>query len=222
MFSRRTMLIFPVLLFLLTGCATTMKGTGFLENYDGFETRSDGTMRYVEPGKGIKALGAYDHVMIDPVTVWYAADAGYRGINPDELKAVTDYFHSAMVRSVSGRYKVVDKPGKGVLRIRSALTGVEKKKPERGALGYIPAAFVLSKGIEGARAMAGKTIYIAEASLEAEAVDSETGKRIMAVVTRHPGEKFEAAEGEKLSWRNLQGALDYWARRLREVLDENR
>lgn len=220
--SKRGIIFFAMLVLVVSGCATTMKGTGFLDSYAGFETRSDGSMRYVAPGEGMKALGAYDRIMIDPVAVWYDQGAEYRGINPDELKAITDYFHSAMVRAVSGRYKVVDKPGKGVLRIRSALTGIEKKKPERGALGYIPVAFVLSKGVEGARSLAGKTIYIAEASLEAEAVDSETGKRIMAVVTKHPGEKFEAAEGEQLSWENLQGALDYWAKRLREVLDEAR
>ena len=54
--------------------------------------------------------------MIDRIKIWLKDDVDYKGIDPAELKELTDYFHESIKKAVGGKYPVVREAGPDVLR----------------------------------------------------------------------------------------------------------
>ena len=159
--------------------------------------------------------------MIDPIQVWVHDKAKYKGVDPDQLKAMTDYFRNAIVKAMAPDYPVVGNPGDDVLRVSMAITGVVPQKPKRSVLGYVPIAFVLSTAKEAVDSAGGQESMELEASMEAAFVDSATGERMFAVVDSHRGDDMMVNKGQAdLGWEGTKGALDFWATELRKRFDE--
>ena len=105
------------------------------------------------------------------------------------MKAISD----------SGR-KVVYQAGTGVARIRVALTDIQ----ETSALNVLPQASLLGAGIGGA-------------AMEAEVIDSVTGKQIGAVVEARKGSRVPFSNlGD---WGTAKGVMDHWANQLKDRLE---
>jgi hypothetical protein len=87
---------FMILLFAAVSTVSAGGYSGFMENYPAFEADKDqkGSMIYKKSGVSLKA---YTKIMIDPIEVWYADDSKYKGISPDDLKALADAFRAAIV-----------------------------------------------------------------------------------------------------------------------------
>ncbi len=206
----------------LTGCQSNPSApkSGFMSNYEGFKERewSDGALVYMKPGSDLKALAKYNKLMIVPPEVWYGKQASYKGINPDELKYVTDGLVSKIKAAFEPEYQIVDKPGKDVLLIRSAITGVERKYPERSALGYIPIALLVEAGKNAAASTGGKEIIVYKASLEAEVFDSVSGELVAAVIDTRESDEESVAEGAK-NIKMVDNVLDYWVARFKKNWD---
>ena len=97
--------------------------------------------------------------------------------------------------------KVVHRPGQGVARARIALTDIDKSH----AISILPQASLLGAGIGGA-------------SMEAEAVDSVTGKQVAAVVQSGQGSKIPFASlGD---WTAAKQAFDGWAKEFQKRLSQ--
>ena len=90
--------------------------------------------RYVD---GSVDFSKYKKLLIDRIKVWYKEDSDYKGIDPDELKALTDYFQQAIVKAVGNDYEVVMEPGPDVLRVRIAVTDVVPNKPEASVVSLV-------------------------------------------------------------------------------------
>ena len=175
--------------------------------------KDEAAMVYIKEGVD---WNSYSAVMIDPVTVWYDSDADYRGIHPRDLVALGDYFEQAMVRNLQGGYKIVAKPGPGVLRFRTAITDVVPSNPTMDTItGIVPQARAISAI---AKVTTGSDLYVGQASAEAELLDSQTGDRLGAVVDRRVGTKG-LIEVETDPLKDAKQAIDLWAKRLRERLD---
>ncbi len=142
--------------------------------------------------------------MIDPVAVCYLPEARQRGIQPDELKKLTDYFREALVEAVADAYPVVADPGPEVLRLRVAITDVA---PSDVALNLIATALVYVP------------VDMGSASMEAELLDSLTGARLAAVVDSRTGSQLDILGGYT-RWSHAKIAFDGWAAELRAALDE--
>lgn len=180
--------------------------TGFLTDYSRLRAESDTSLRYINE----RALGAYSGFIVDEVEVHFfagasAIEAKSEGkITEEELKDLTNYFHSAIVKAISdsGR-KVVYQTGPGVARIRVALTDIK----ETGALNVLPQASLLGVDVGGA-------------AMEAEVVDSLTGRQIGAVVESRKGSQVPFSNlGD---WGTAKGVMDHWAKRLQKRLEEAR
>ncbi len=180
--------------------------TGFLTDYSRLRAESDTSLRYINE----QALGAYSGFIVDEVKVHFftgasAIEAKSEGkITEQELKDLTNYFHSAIVKAISdsGR-KVVHRAGPGVARIRVALTDIK----ETGTLNVLPQASLLGAGIGGV-------------AMEAEVVDSVTGKQVGAVVESRTGSRVPFSNlGD---WGTAKGVMDDWAKRLQKHLEEAR
>ena len=157
--------------------------------------------------------------MIDQPEFVIADDSKYKGIKPDDAKAVADALRAQLSDTVTknGRLYVVDKPGPGVLYVRMAASNVHLKKKSRGLLGYTPAGFVVSSAVSAGQQMEQKVI-LQNMNLEMEVQDSQTQEVLAAVVDKiDPGKKAKASE----SWLKEHTVMDYWATRFHCRLDNS-
>ena len=231
------------LLFLCTvlsaGCASTPAGdakpkyAGFLSDYSRLQPVPDGNgaERYLKPNENWKQ---YNKVMLDRIRVWYKDDANYKGIDPTELKTLTDYFQNAIVKALEPTYPVVTQPGPGVLRVRVAITDLVPTKPEMSVVTLVvPYATVADVAAGGGT---GSTPYLGQTAIEAEFLDSRTNQVVAAYVDRQIGKKYDIDMSEGVgtavekgvssytkaysTWAYAEAAFDYWAGLLRKRLDE--
>lgn len=238
----RTSILLPLLLLsaaLSAGCASTPTGetkpkyAGFLSDYSKLQPvpNGDGAERYLKPGQNWKQ---YNKVMLDRIRVWYKNDADYKGIDPTELKALTDYFQNALVKALAPTYPVVTQPGPDVLRMRVAITDLVPTKPEMSVVTLIvPYATVADVAAGGGT---GSTPFVGQTAIEAEFLDSRSNEVLAAYVDRQVGKKYNIDVSEGVgsavskgfssyskaysTWAYAEAAFDYWAGLLRKRLDE--
>jgi hypothetical protein len=200
------MIIASVILVGICGCGgpDAPATTGFLSDYSKLSSVSDSSYRYADKA----VFGSYRSFIVDPVEVHFkdgakAITAKSEGkVTEQDLTDLANYFHDAIVKAITDAgCQVVYKPGLGVARVRVALTDME----ETGALNVLPQASLLGVGVGGA-------------AMEAEFIDSQTGKQIAAVVESQKGSRVPFSNlGD---WGTAKGVMDGWAKRLKERLDE--
>ena len=183
--------------------------SGFLSTYDGLKQSPvfENTMTYVKQDDA-KNVHRYFAVIVDPVEIYVATNADTSKIPDRGRTAMAAYFQNAITKAVSDAFPVVHEPGPLVLRLRTALIGVDTASQPTGEKGDD----ALENGLD-----------IGKVGVEMEMVDSVTGEQIVAAVDRQNlgqgavvgsvnfsrDQKFEAAKE----------AFDGWAARLRDFLD---
>jgi hypothetical protein len=183
--------------------------SGFLSKYDNLKPNAqfENTVSFVsqDPQKNVHK---YDAIIVDRPEVYVSTDSDEKLVTDDARDALIGYFQSAITQAVESAFPVVETKGPLVLRLRSALIGVDVSGAAAGQKG------------DGALE---HPINIGKVAVEMELVDSETGEQVAAAVDRQNlgdgamigsttfsrEEKFEAA----------REAFDGWATRLREFLD---
>ncbi len=192
---------------------------GFLTNYSLFKPGAEGgdNLIWVNPKFEFpKGLGAYNKVMIDPITVWFSDDAAFKGVDPDELSELTRALRGAMMDALKDRYPIVEEPGEDVLLVVAALTGIKPSKPVLDTLtSIIPTARVLSFA---KKKVTGKHSFVGEAAIEAAFLDSLSLEILVAVVDKRSGGKMILGEG-KGKYNDAKAAFAFWAKKLRQRLD---
>ena len=227
--------------FLVVGCAnqpTTAESyqpSGFLSasTYSQLQAAPDGSGAevYLKPGFN---RNNYNKSLLDPIQIWYRNDAEDTGIDPNELKTLTDYFRQALVKALEPAYPVVDKPGPGVLRIRIAITELKPTDTGMSVVTLIVPYATVADIASGDGT--GSTPYLGDAAIEAEFRDSRSNELLAAYVDRRVGKKYDGDMNEGVSaavsqgvdsytkaystWGYTQQAFDYWAQKLRRRLDE--
>ena len=203
---------------LLCACATAPpteapEGVGFLGNYDDFEPVPErpGAMRWVKEGS---TLARYERVLLDPIIVWYTAQA--EGVDVTELQQLADSFKLEFHRALGDAYPLTLEPGPDVMRLRIAITDVSKSTGMRKTMRVLSGPGSGTTGYDNQHES--RLIDIDAMSIEAEILDSVSGERLAAVV-----ENKIAPPNEKTtdSWRSINGALREWAWLLRAALDED-
>jgi len=192
---------------------------GFLTNYSLFKPGAEGgdNLIWVNPKFEFpKGLGAYNKVMIDPITVWFSDDAAFKGVDPDELSELTRALRGAMMDALKDRYPIVEEPGEDVLLVVAALTGIKPSKPALDTVtSIIPTARVLSFA---KKKVTGKHSFVGEAAIEAAFLDSLSLEILVAVVDKRSGGKMILGEG-KGKYNDAKAAFAFWAKKLRQRLD---
>jgi hypothetical protein len=187
--------------------------SGFLSGYSRLapNPKFESTLSYVrdDPQRNVHK---YVAVIVEPVVVYVASDATIKAMPDRGRTALANYFQQAIVRAVSDAFPVVQEPGPLVLRLRSALVGVDVGPPRD--FGHA--------GAKGAGALE-RTINIGKVGVEVELVDSETGEQIAAAVDRQNLGEAAVIGSENFTreekFRAATQAVDGWASRLREFLD---
>ena len=116
------------------------------------------------------------------------------------------------LKAVSDACPVVDQPGPLVLRLRSALVGVDFG-------GQVTAA---DQGADKEKALV-YTVNIGKVQVEMELLDSETGDQIAALVDKETlGQGAEIGSpnlAREAKWAEARQAFDGWANRVRDFLN---
>lgn len=189
--------------FILHGCAgVKTPKSGFLQDYSGFQVdlKDKSLLWYEAAGVDWKR---FNKLMIDEVVIYYHPNARGGSIKPEDLMKLTEYFREIVVKEISDRYPVVDMPGPDVLRIRAAITDVIPTSPALNILTTASIGFPLDMG---------------GAAIEAEFLDSETGKRLGAVVDMKLGTPLDIKGFTSLG--HAKTAFQQWARELKQALQE--
>ena len=187
--------------------------SGFLGDYSKLKPNPhfENTVSYVrdDPNKNIHR---YVAVIVEPVAIYVATDDASRAMPDRGRTALASYFQQAITWAVTDAFPVVHEPGPLVLRLRSALIGVD-----------VGGATALDqKGASGETLE--RTVNIGKVGIEMELVDSETGEQIAAAVDhQNLGEgavigSVTFARDEK--FQEATRACRAWAQRLREFLDD--
>lgn len=189
--------------------------SGFLGDYSQLKPVPDreGVMAYIDKNVDLRP---YTKVMFDPVAVVMTPNPEYQGVPKAALARMSDNFLASFKRALAPAYQVVSQPGPGVLRIRTAITGVQPAKPSMGVIDFLPIKAVFNAGREAA----GAGPRVAEMTAEMEVLDP-TGKRVIAATANRKGDK-KLPQGEQVTWNELQAISDYWAQNFRRRLDELR
>ena len=184
---------------------------GFLSDYGKLKPNPnfENTVSYVKQDDA-KNIHKYIAVIVEPVEIYVATNADTSQMPDNGRTALAAYFQNAIVRAVGDAFPVVQEPGPLVLRLRTALIGVDM------------GAKIATDSNASGEALA-RAVDIGKVGVEMEMVDTSTGEQIAAAVDRQNlgsgavigsvnfsrDEKFAAATE----------ALDGWAARLREFLD---
>jgi hypothetical protein len=187
---------------------------GFLKDYSKLapNPKLEGNVRTFVQAEAQKNLRNYIAVIVDPVEVYLASDADDAKLPERSRAAAANYFRAALTQAVADAFPVVDEPGPLVLRLRSALIGVDTGGAVQS--GDKPA----NEGdvIEYAA-------NISKVGVEMELVDSVTGEQIAAAIDREPlGEGAIVASGNISRHEKsiaARAAFDEWAARLRTFLN---
>jgi hypothetical protein len=184
--------------------------SGFLSDYSRLAAnpKYETTLSYVreDPEKNVHK---YVAIIVEPVVVYVATDADARDLPDRGRSALANYFQQAIQRAVADAFPVVQERGPLVLRLRSAIIGVDVGPPPDSDR-------KVADALE-------RTINIGKVGIEIELVDSETGEQIAAAVDRQKLGEGAAIGSVTFSreekFRAATEAFDGWAARLREFLD---
>lgn len=204
----------PLIMTLLTalaGCSSHVvqqeQFSGFLSDYSQLtevETASEGAaLRWVNPKLKNKS---YDSLILEK-TVLYPKPQSDQQVTKEFLNKFTQRIDKHLAASTQPGFKLVNKPGKNVLIVRPAVTGVSHSREGMKPIEVLPVALVIGVG----KVVAGTRDHDVEVFLEAEMVDSLTGEVMVQVIRKAEGEQLEN-DTEKLSMKHLQSIIDNWGK----------
>ncbi len=188
---------------LLSGCAGTETArTGFLKDYSKLQPHPDidGRFRYLNPNMNV---GDYSKFIVDPVILSLSKEGKEEEIDQEDLNEQVTFFHQKIVEELGKDYQIVNSPGKGVARLRVAITHIDKTNP---VLNIHPGTKLSGAGLGGA-------------GMEAELIDSVTGETIGSVIDFQKGSRLSLMAG--LKWfGHAQAVMENWAEDLKKFIDK--
>lgn len=189
--------------------------SGFLSDYSKLQPAKDREGILIFMNKTADYSG-YTKIMFEPVQVYLTPNPDYKGVQPDALKRMTDGFLDSFRRHLTPAYQLVHEPGPDVLRVRTAITGVQMVSPAVGVTDFIPVKALYNLG----RKAAGEAPQVVEITAEMEVLDADGKSLVLAVATRK-GEKT-LKQGDQITWEEMQAITDYWAKGFRQRIDQLR
>lgn len=241
-----------LVLLLFGGCSSSKPETPGSSSPDSKANQERILSRYdlLKPIKGVDGAKSwrtagtdwkkYDKVLIERIKVYIKEDSKEKGIDPTDLKMLTDYFYEALKKELTPIVQIVDKPGPDVLGVRIAIIDL---KPTDAALSVagtlIPYGFVAeaASGVASGRP-AGSTPYLGECGIEVQFIDGSTGKIVAEFTDTIIGKKYDLetsggginaakkwADGyfdSFTTWNYAKDAFNLWASLFKQRFNELR
>lgn len=192
----------------LGGCTTKTTNqtqySGFLSSYAGLSsTKTSGgstVLRWVDPTFD---LANYQNIIYQPVG-FHPQPLPTERLSQKTLQEVLDYTNSRLSKAMFTRLNPVGfSAGPGTLAFRGAITGVNASTEGLKPYEVIPIALVVA----GAMAASGERDQNTELYLEAELVDTTTGKTMLRVVRKGFG-KTLSNDQQAITANDLKPVVD--------------
>jgi len=148
---------------------------------------------------------SYKKVIIDPIAVVGDAAGGENVPERTEILELERYFQKSVTEKLAPEFAVVREPGPGVLRIRTAITRVDRANPLLNAVTTAAVFIPLDMG---------------GASIEVEFLDALTGERLAAMVESKSGTPLQLIASFN-RYGHAENAMDDWASELKIALLDN-
>jgi hypothetical protein len=208
--SRSIRLVVPLLALAACAAQTTRQApnaqpSGFLGDYSRLAAGGPGKalLRYQAPDANI---GAYDKVILDPVTVWRAPGAS-DAVPRADLQRLADLLYGMLRSRLRTYYVMVHEPAPRTLRIRAALTEATPSSTTMDVMSQIGPISGTTGEVK--QLATGTPAWVGAASAEIQVLDAETGRELMAAVDRRVGEKTLAGASEP--WGDVTDTFGIWA-----------
>ena len=182
--------------------------SGWLENY---ETLVFNEKRNAFIFSNKERVGAYHSVLLEPIELFSATGKADKARASEAMEYLTE----GVKAMLNEKGIAATQPGPGVARLKLAITGVEKSKEELKAHNLIPVSAIF----RGAQAASGNVATYIATMFEGEALDSVSGERIMAIVTKGISETKKRS-GDELTFEDIKPTLDLWLERYSLTIDE--
>jgi hypothetical protein len=175
--------------------AQDLYSSDFLSDYSHLKKSSEKYMdyTYLAPGAPDK-MANYSAVMIDQPEIFVAPNSKYKGMKPDDMKALADAFRTSMAQTLAGTYMIVDQPGPNVVYLRFAISNVQLKKKRKGLLSYTPVGLVAGAAKSALTSDITKKIDLKGLTMEMEVLDSSSQEQLAALLETRSGKKDEVAD----------------------------
>lgn len=159
--------------------------------------------------------------VLDPVIVYLLPQAQQRGIDPEQLAKLTQYFTKAISDELSGsgHYELVTEPGPGVMALRIAITNVEPNGGKENAA-VEGVAMVAGHAVAPGVSMLVPRLSVGRVAIEGEIVDSASGETMVAFMTSKSGRRYFSGLKAYEKWGDIDAAFRAWAKNFRERLDK--
>ncbi|HSC74762.1 MAG TPA: DUF3313 domain-containing protein [Pseudomonadales bacterium] len=196
---------------LLVGCMSSKPDqsdySGWMADYSNLsevKTATGGTsMRWLNPA--IKR-GQYNAIMISPIA-YYPAPPADSQVPLKVIDSLPKYLALQIGKELGNNIRIVQQPGPNVLRLRTAITGVETPVEGLQAYEIIPIALIFA----GASAATGHRDHNTVVYLEAQLTDSQTGTLLAKAVRKGVGENLDNHKSE-MTLNDAKPVLNDWAK----------
>jgi len=194
---------------LAAGCASKpaeqQKDSGFLRDYSRLQeakTADGATIRaWVSPKL---APDNYNAIMLDPL-IFYPEPRPTDKVTADSLQQILKYSNDTLKQALSKRFKIVDRPGPGVLRIRSAFSSVGAEAEGLKAYQYVPMAFIATMASRAATGEPQRAFIV----IEVEGTDSVSGQLLASRVRVGTGKSLAEVGGkDQITFETVKPLLD--------------
>jgi hypothetical protein len=192
--------------FSIMGCATTSSHRGglFINQSEFYPDPDDQSVLLWEREYGRRGKQHYTKIILDPLLLLFQPEGGRQVVKPGEMKAMADLFRAELIQKLGVAYELAHRVGEDVLRVRIAITDlIPISFPQDRQLG-VPAPFVVD---------------VSAAILEVEILDSESSKRLLALIVRGGDMISSPVNQPKDENDPLEKAFRKWAGDIRRGLD---
>ncbi len=191
-------------LLVLQGCASAPPRTGFIPGHVALQPVPEDKSLLWWQHPEFK-WQAYRRVILDPVQIQIDPAQAGKKVKMEELQSLADKLRTTVAAELAPEYPVVDTPEEDVLRIRAAITEIDPANPTLNVVTALALFVPMDMG---------------GVSIEAEFIDSVTGRRLAAMADQKKGSPLQLVSSLK-RFGHVQAAFDQWAEALKSALAQN-
>lgn len=212
-----------VVILILTSCSSRLQipdsKSGFLKDYHLFRPNPHNDNSWVRTKRGFKLedLSKYDKIALSPIELWLNPDKPVQIKDKSKQKRLTTYFEEQIQAKFQNNLHIVPAGTKDSLLVRIAITNLEENTPELEVLDILPFRIVMNAGESAYRLAAKKKAIIGKASIEAEFVDTNTGKGLVAVIVNNNSDEMNVNDTPD-NIDSIKVIIDEWVNKLVNAL----
>lgn len=189
----------------------------FLTDYSKLQPAPDNPFDESYVAADLKVASKYTAVMIDQPELFIHPDSPYKGIKPDDMKAIADELRGRVIGELKSGYQIVDQPGPNVMYVRLAVGDLVMEKKKRPILAYTPVGVV----VHAVKNVTSK-IDLKNMKIEGEVLDSTSLEQLGAVTTSRGSLSSATIDPTKqVTWQELDHVFSAIGKRLRCRLDNS-